>query len=116
MSCDSYDCDYPKFSELTVRTARKDHRCSACGELSIRRGDRYELATQLFDGEWLRDKRCARCRAIYDHLLERMRREGDPGEFPDWVLGCGDDYRERWNEDPPPEIAALAFALAGEVQ
>jgi hypothetical protein len=29
---------------------------------------------------------------------------------------CGREYPEEWGEEPPPEIAALAFALPGETR
>lgn len=93
--------------------ARKQHECDACHE-TIRVGDKYVTETMLFDGAWETVKRCLRCEAIRKHLAKRMR-GGDEGESPHWTLGCGHTYRERWGEDPPPEIAALAFALPGEV-
>ena len=92
--------------------ARVKHACSACGETispgqtyarHVRvnhRGDRPEI--------W---KRCARCERIYRHLCDVAISDDAPE--PD--LGCGHSYIDIHSEPPPPEIAALAFALPGEV-
>lgn len=92
--------------------ARKPRKCMACKE-TIRVGDRYYRFKGLFDRKWDVYERCARCQKLFDHLSDRMR--GDSEEFCDPLLNCGHTYQERWREEPPPEIAALAFALPGEV-
>lgn len=94
-------------------TARKSHRCHACGELIIA-GHRYHLTKNLSDGEGYTIRRCARCQMIYAHLTTRIRKDGDRDEYCHETLDCGDSYQERWGEEPPLEIAALAFALPGE--
>lgn len=95
----------------TLRVAAKDHVCSACTE-RIRKGDEY-FTISIIDADSSAEslKRCARCQKIHKHL-----RSLDPGElWPDEQLNCGEGYREHWQVDPPAEIAALAFALPGEI-
>jgi hypothetical protein len=95
------------------RKARKTHTCSACRE-TIAPGQRYHRTFYVFEGDPGVVIRCARCEAIYTHLNARMRDEGDHGEYCAAELDCGDTYEERWEEAPPPEIAALAFWLPGD--
>lgn len=95
----------------TWRTARKAHKCSACAE-QIRPRDRYTHTAIVGDGTAWTVKRCARCEAIHAHLRERANQSY--GEWPSDELDCGESYEDVFCEDPPPEIAALAFALPGE--
>lgn len=95
------------WAETHVRSARSHHTCSACDEL-ISPGAPYSKTTRIDErGDapevW---KRCARCEKIYVHLLMVC---GEDEPLPD--LRCGHDYEERHGKPPPPEIAALAFAL-----
>jgi hypothetical protein len=90
----------------TIRKARKEHRCDACSG-SIKPGAIYSYTAALFDGGWQTATRCGRCETIYRHLEQKMR--GNYEEYPHWHLDCGHGYRDRWDEEPPPEIAALAF-------
>ena len=104
------DETYEVYSERT-RCARKERRCSACRE-TIRCGDRYVAIFIVFQGEPERLSRCARCQVVHKHL-----RGKDPGEmWPDEKLACGEGYEEHWGEEPPPEIAELAFVTADEMQ
>ena len=101
----------------TARHAAKTpHKCTACQE-GIQPGNIYHRDAFLYDGTWSVVRRCLRCEAIYKHLCVRREndRTADRSEFVDPALDCGHTYRERWNGDPPPHIAALAFALSGEV-
>src|SRR5690349_424705 len=100
------DDDAPSVYTERYRKARKEHRCDACGG-TIKSGDVYSYTASLFDGSWDSATRCGRCETIYLHLLEKMR--GNYDEYPHWHLDCGHEYKERWDEEPPPEIAALAF-------
>ncbi len=100
-----------EFYTVTLRCARKAHTCDACRE-SIEPGHRYYTVALAFEGDFESIKRCCRCEAIHRHL-----RKIEPGElWPAERLDCGEEYRDHWGEDPPPEIAALAFALPGEVR
>lgn len=94
----------------SLRRARKEHRCSACRE-KISAGHSYTRVAIVFDGEAETVKRCARCQAIHLHLRAKGREDG---MWPDERLNCGETYRGHWGEDPPEEIAALAFAKQGE--
>jgi predicted nucleic acid-binding Zn ribbon protein len=90
------------------RVARKRHYCRACGE-AIEPGQRYHVDSNVFDGNVSTWKHCARCWAMIEVLWERNRLTGDWGATVDFELNCGEVWR-----DPPPEIAALAFALPGD--
>lgn len=98
-----YDETYPK--------ARVEHTCAACKE-AIRVGHRYARVAMVFDHEAETVKRCMRCQTIHLHL----RTKGDSELWPDERLNCGEEYAQHWGEDPPPEIAALAFVTAEEAQ
>ena len=107
------DGDYCSvFQERWVK-AKKHHRCHACGE-DVAPGACYHVTFSVFDGTADTTKRCARCQAIFEHLSARMRVEGDAEEFCDAELNCGHEYKERWREEPPAEIAALAFWRPGD--
>lgn len=92
-----------------LRTAKIRHACSACSE-PIHPGHRYVDHFSVFRGEIERVKRCMRCEAIYQHLLELS----DPSEDePDRRLKCGHSYQDVHGSEPPEAIAALAFAPPG---
>lgn len=114
MSVSIDDCGTLEASSETRPRARKEHRCNACGE-TIPRGTVYVRNGFVGEGTAETIKRCLRCERIYAHLAERFRVAGRRGEAPDVMLACGHSYRDEWDEDPPDEIAALAFALPGEV-
>ena len=42
------------------RKANKEHRCGECGEV-IKKGERYEHASLLFEGDWSTHKTCELC-------------------------------------------------------
>ena len=102
------DGEYAEVYDTVDRKARKSHKCCACGE-TIAPGNQYTNVFYVFEGDPYTYKRCQRCQAIFKHLSSRIREDGDVDEFCDDALNCGHEYAERWNEDPPPEIAALAF-------
>lgn len=90
-----------------------------CGAV-IPAGSRASYTMSVFEG--IRDAvwRCHRCERIYLHLQERCSAENATSWryralCVDDRLDCGIDYEEEWGEEPPPEIAALAFALPGEI-
>lgn len=107
----SMSCDGPAtiYDEKT-RTARKTHACGACGE-TVPKGGRYVVHTALNDGRWTNVKRCLRCDKIYQFLCREAESSGIPDEeWPDYELRCGHTYQDLHGCQPPPEIAALAFA------
>jgi hypothetical protein len=99
--------------DVDTRVARKAHVCSACRG-PIRVGDLYTREAMLWGGSWEVVKRCPRCQAIFAHLSARIRAEGDRQEHCDPRLNCGHEYKEKWDTEPPPHIAALAFWLPGD--
>ncbi len=113
MSVDVDGC-WDAWSENT-RRARKDHECDAC-DCVIRRGDLYVVHSFVYEHTASSVKRCLRCDAIYQHLVELFREKRISDEAPDVRLDCGHEYRERWGVDPPPELAELAFMTPEEVQ
>lgn len=89
-----------------VRVARKEHKCCACDE-TIAVGQHYHFASGVWSDSGPDSfKHCARCWAMYLAVNRRMRAKGEMAVI---TLDCG----EVW-ENPPDEIAALAFALPGE--
>ncbi len=107
------DDEYVSVSSDEWRKARKEHRCDACHE-AILPSHRYHRTWFIFDGNPHVYVRCARCQAIHAHLRAKINESGECDEYCDDQLNCGHEYRERWNEDPPPEIAALAFWRPGD--
>lgn len=105
------DDTYDIYNE-TLRKARKAHTCDACKE-TIAPGHRYTVIFILSDGTKRSLKRCARCQKIHEHLrhLDAYRET-----WPDERLNCGETYEDEWGKSPPDKIAALAFALPGEVE
>jgi hypothetical protein len=99
--------------ESEWRKARKPHQCHACHE-TIAPGQRYHRTFYVFDGDPDYVIRCARCQALFRHLSVRIAESGESDEFCDGELNCGHTYQERWDEDPTPEIAALAFWRPGD--
>lgn len=108
MSCDE-PCDV--YKNETIR-ARKEHVCCAC-KGTIKPGDLYARVFVLYEGDVSTYKRCGRCETIHSHLVT-MCRGGGSYDWPDEELDCGHEYQERWDVDPPPEIAALAFLTEEE--
>lgn len=106
--------DYYDVYDETWRKARKEHTCDACDEPIPAKTD-YVRVFILFDGTKHSLKRCARCQAIHLHLRKRGLDHKYDHLWPDEWLNCGESYRDHWGENPPPEIAKLAFALPGEV-
>lgn len=106
-SCDE-ECEV---YEERFRTARKEHRCSAC-KRAILPGHRYCTVFALYDGNTTTYKRCGSCQRLHEHLVE-LCREASDDLWPRDDLGCGLKYESEWG-DLPPEIAALAFMSDAE--
>ena len=97
--------DGPSACHETWRTARKEHDCYACGEV-IRRGDRYHFTSGIWDGYPGSFKHCARCWKMFQWILG-----WSDAEAVRYDLGCGEVA-----ENPPDDVAALAFMTADEAQ
>ena len=109
---DCSDGEPIEFSATRYPRASRPYKCQACEE-QIPCGCRYAYIAEKWDGEVNTMRRCLRCDGIYQHLLKKWR-AGDNPDPPDPYLACGHEYSEVHGEEPPPEIAALAFALPGE--
>src|SRR5260221_328774 len=94
-----------------IFTARKEHICDACKE-RVRIGDRYARVFIVFDSRPECYKRCLRCETMHAALVEI----GGGDTWPDERLDCGEEFSHHWGRDPPPELAALAFMTADEMQ
>jgi len=86
------------------RKARKAHVCFACHE-PISPGHYYHHSVMIFDGGIDVYKHCARCWMMIEALW------AETGEAVEFGLDCG----ETW-EDPPDDVAALAFMTPEEAQ
>ena len=97
--------------------ARKEHRCKACRE-TIRVGDVYASEFIVYDGESSTTKRCLRCDTMLSAIQSRMTDAGIDSweEGVDPALNCGHTWDENFQEEPPPEVARLAFISRDEAQ
>jgi hypothetical protein len=107
------DGECPSVQDDEFRRARKPHKCSACGE-TVTPGRVYHRTFYVYEGDPNVTIRCERCQALYEHLSDKIAKEGDCEEFCDDALNCGHEYEERWEEPPPEAIAALAFWRPGD--
>lgn len=48
------------YTDAVTRTARKDHKCSYCGE-AINKGDTYQYQDGNWDGQWFKSKMHHEC-------------------------------------------------------
>lgn len=101
------------FERDATHVARKEHKCCACKE-AIKPGHTYTKITLGFEGKVNEHKHCLRCRAMFDALQKKCLAASDGEECAALRLNCGHEYKEKWGEDPPPELAELAFLLPGE--
>jgi hypothetical protein len=109
--CD-YDADPVAAYKETWRKARKDHWCCACRE-TIPRGHLYHYCSFVFDGRGESLKHCARCWEIYLFISDA---QDDPRASVNLELNCGMSWKDAFEEDPPEEVAALAFMTPEEGQ
>lgn len=63
----SSDGDHPACSSTCIRTARKDHDCCECDD-GIKKGDKYEYISGIWDGSPDAYKTCLSCAEIRDHF------------------------------------------------
>lgn len=108
---------YNDVQSCKTRRARKEHRCDACRE-TIRVGDSYINEFTVYDGNSDTTKRCLRCDAMLDAIQSRMiDADIDPHEEGvDRALNCGHTWNEDFREEPPEEVARLAFLTRDEAQ
>jgi hypothetical protein len=65
------------FWSITQPKARKEHRCNDCGA-TIGRGEVYERAWWVYEGEATSSKRCMAC----SHTNDDFANHHDAGTFP----------------------------------
>lgn len=115
MSIDTFDAEPSDVWTETTRRARKEHACSACRE-TIRRGDLYVRHVCIFERRPSVALRCLRCDVMYHALDKKIQQHSDGDAAADWRLECGHEYQDRWGEEPPEDLARLAFMTAAEQQ
>jgi len=99
------DDDYgPEFWAEKTRTARKGHKCCACGE-KIRPKDKYNYMSGMWDGSFSTFKHCLRCYEVFTILMS----ESENGETVDLLLNCGETY-----EGENSRMYELAFSVPGD--
>lgn len=110
----SVEACYDFYHEVET-VARRERRCDACRE-PIAPKHRYVRVAWKFDGTFMAIGRCLRCQALHLHLRDKGdRASAYDTTWPAERLDCGQDYEEEWGT-LPPEIAALAFVTADEMQ
>jgi len=114
MGIDIYDGDPCSMFKEKVHRAIEAIKCSCCG-IGIRVGDYYHRTMFISEARWFTIRRCAPCQKIYEHLLKKRNESKAWDMAIDLWLDCGEEYEDEWGEPPPPEIAALAFALPNEI-
>ena len=62
------DAPRPEFVRITVRRARKEHRCGECLD-PIRPGDDYEHASGKWEGDLMTMRTCAGCTNVRNRLF-----------------------------------------------
>lgn len=96
-SCDfNGDCP-PEVYNKTFRKARKEHRCTECGDW-IKKGERYEHVAACYEGSWNEYKTCLPCVGIANDLGCRLH-DGLVEQFQE-IFGW--DYRDdpaTWDDD-----------------
>jgi predicted RNA-binding Zn-ribbon protein involved in translation (DUF1610 family) len=102
--CDT-DANYPEFLRERLPVARKPHRCTACGE-TIHPGQRYSSVSAKWDGDVEVVKKCLRCLAIYEGLVEQANERDEEAGLIAVALNCGEIL-----EDVEHPMQWLAFAL-----
>lgn len=95
---------WPDFYRDDWRRARREHRCSVCGERMLPR-HYYHVVSGKWEGEVRTYKHCARCWTLYERLSD------DGCNDVDLELDCGETY-----EGDDPEMHALAFVTREEAQ
>lgn len=120
-----YSCvyvDYVKGPECftdSIRKARKEHKCCECGD-AIKRGDKYEETTGIWDGKPNRYRTCLDCLSVrnaffcdgwfytfvWENLYEHLRdcAHTTPTEAlakltPDARASVCEFIEELWDED-----------------
>ena len=63
------DAESAAVCETIIRKARKDRQCHECFRV-IRKGERYEHASVLFDGHWTTNDTCEGCLWAREWLIK----------------------------------------------
>lgn len=83
-----YDAEPLEPCTVTIRKARKKHRCIECWEL-ICPGEQYEHVKGCSDGSWFEAKTCMSCKRMRDSI------------FHTWTIGMvWYEFEETYGFDP----------------
>lgn len=104
----SHADEYHDASQVRIPCSRGKVRCSVCRE-SIPAGIHYVRHWSIYDGNHSNTAHCARCWAIWEAIVA----ESDGPVCVD--LDCGESWEDVFGT-VPEHVAALAFALSGEVK
>jgi len=94
-------CECPVMYEEHICAARKPHRCCECGA-QIKKGERYQSASGMWDGHFARFSTCLPCADIRQELVKHA------DVFDCCELPAFGELREYLAEDLPATIAAVA--------
>lgn len=110
------DCEVGAFWQSAVRRAAKDHRCDECGDV-IHTGDRHEVVSGKWDGEFTTDRSCLTCVEIAAAFYCGPRILGqlwaDIGEqvFPEWDEMIAIDCLAKLKSEPAVEKMRARYAV-----
>lgn len=106
-------CDFeaPAAYVETMRRARKVHRCCECAR-SIQPGDRYQVASGVWDGRGASFKTCARCLRIRKAHIAGVNAV-DPSDHACWLFGDLVSEVRDWVREEPKYLAAFRAAYKG---
>lgn len=111
---DEPDGEYCEFYEAKIVTAKKSHKCIEC-DIEIKPGQRYEVVSGFFDGEFFRQKTCLLCAELREafccdgsQIMQTMLWETiTENLFPRMTTGCLQKIKtaeakqfliDRWNK------------------
>jgi hypothetical protein len=79
-----------------VRTARKQHECSCCGQ-AIKPGEAYMYHSHVFGGSAASEKLCAVCWFVREAFADRHEHWMPfPRDLRHTIRECVSDYGEDW--------------------
>ena len=94
-------CELPTLYEERIIVARKAHRCCEC-RCEIAKGERYQSASGLWEGQFSRFSTCIACASIRDDLAKAL-----PRLHYDELPAFG-ELREYLSEDLPATADLIA--------
>ncbi len=97
------------------RRARKEHHCITCQEAILSK-ELYLYSSYVYEGMPGDYKMCARCDALLKVLHEKNKDDRFAPAYLCPELPCEETWQEVFGEEPPEDVAKLAFMNRVEVQ